>query len=93
MAEQFVLLWSKAKNEIDVRPLEAYLSANRAAYKDDRVEGDFVPLYVGERGLVAACAGHCSVTLMGREIKTIEDAHAAAADHLQTRAHLEPTVG
>jgi len=84
---QFVLLWSKAKNAIDIRPVEAWLSANRQAYKDDRVTEDWIAVYLGARGLVAACAGHCSVTLLNRELDA-RDPLGPACQKQPARAHL-----
>lgn len=63
---QHVLLWSQQANDLRIEPLETYLSASRQAYKDDKPVG-YVPIYVGTRAVVAACAGHCSMTLIGRE--------------------------
>lgn len=66
MADQWVLLWSQASNDLRIEPLEKVLSANRQAYKDDKPV-EYVPVYVGPRATVAACAGHCQVTLIDRE--------------------------
>lgn len=64
---QFVLLWSKQKNDLRIEALEKLLSANRDAYKENRAVEDYVPVYVGDRSTVAACAGHCQMTLLGRD--------------------------
>lgn len=66
--EQFVLLWSHAGNDLRIEPLEKVLSANRDAYRDNRPVG-YVPVYIGSRACVAACAGHCQVTLIDREME------------------------
>lgn len=73
MSKQFVLLWSKSQNAVHIEPLETMLSSNRAAYKDNRAT-DYVPLYIGERGLIDSAAGFCHATLVGREFS--EEARA-----------------
>jgi hypothetical protein len=83
MAEQFVLLWSKQANDMKIEPLEAYLSACRQAYKDNQPV-EWVPTYVGERGVVASCLGHCAGTLIDRETLRKPDPRAQA--HLQPEA-------
>jgi hypothetical protein len=67
MSEQWVLLWSQSQNAVHVESLQDCLSKNRQAYKDNR-KTDYVPIFVGERAHVAAAAGHCSNTLLDREL-------------------------
>lgn len=67
MSEQWVLLWSQSQNAVHVERLEDCLSSNRLAYQDNR-RSDCIPIFIGERGHVAAAAGHCCNTLLGREL-------------------------
>lgn len=66
MSEQWVLLWSHSQNAVKVDKLEAALSANRQAYRDN-LAPDFIPLFAGTRGHVDGAALHCSGTLVERE--------------------------
>lgn len=65
MAEQWALMWSQAKNDLRIEPLEHVLSCNRDAYRDNR-QPEYVPIYVGERGHIAAAVGFCHATIAER---------------------------
>ena len=65
MNEQWVLLWSQSENAVRMEPLAEALSNARAAYRDN-LPSDYVALYVGDRGHIAAAAGFCQSTLAER---------------------------
>lgn len=66
--EMYVLLWSRSQQQIDVRPLNEWLSANRLAYGADLATGDWVPLLVeSDSSLLEATASCCRRSLLNRK--------------------------
>lgn len=65
--ETYVLLWSCQLNQIEVLPLDKWLSENRLAYGADVPQGDWLPLFVeSSRPVLEATAAACRRTLLSR---------------------------
>lgn len=60
------LLWSHRQNALHIEPLEATLSANRIAYRDNK-GGDYRVLFMGEKAEVEKAADAIRHTLAGRD--------------------------
>jgi hypothetical protein len=70
-----VLLWSRRQNGLHIEPVDRMLTANRAAYREDRPT-DYVVLFIGP-------IEQCEVTA--------DNLRGTLADRAITRARLEPT--
>ena len=63
----WVLLWSQRQNALHIEPMDAMLSANRNAYRDNR-PGDYRLLFVGDKETVDAAADAMRSTMADREV-------------------------
>ena len=66
MNDVYVLEWSKKQNAPHVQPLEATLSKNRQAYRENAAVNDFVPLAIGSLDEMLTAADGMKPTLTKR---------------------------